>query len=189
MQELLNVGAAAAETGWSARMLRYLEQHGLVVPRRTPSGYRAYGLPELNRLRSLRVLRRRFGIDLAELESRPPGLDEPRLVLLPVELQRERMPGLHEEHLAAVDVGERPDELVTPRLLDLADLEPPTVERVDVRGVHGEQAYAASHSGCASTCSCAARSSFGVFTVSQSPAWRNARSLPSAASSGNVVDS
>ena len=67
MQELLNVGAAAAETGWSARMLRYLEQHGLVVPRRTPSGYRAYGLAEVNRLRSLRDLRRRFGLDLAEL--------------------------------------------------------------------------------------------------------------------------
>ena len=35
MQAPLTVGAAAAETGWSARMLRYLEEHGLVVPRRT----------------------------------------------------------------------------------------------------------------------------------------------------------
>src|ERR1700716_103184 len=61
MQELLTVGAAAAETGWSARMLRYLEEHGLVVPRRTEAGYRQYGLLELNRLRSLRELRRRFG--------------------------------------------------------------------------------------------------------------------------------
>jgi DNA-binding transcriptional MerR regulator len=67
MQELLTVGAAAAETGWSARMLRYLEEHGLVVPRRTHAGYRQYGLLELNRLRSLRDLRRRFGIELAEL--------------------------------------------------------------------------------------------------------------------------
>ena len=67
MQEPLTVGAAAAETGWSARMLRYLEEHGLVLPRRTPSGYRQYGLPELNRLRSLRELRLRFGIELAEL--------------------------------------------------------------------------------------------------------------------------
>ena len=38
MAELLTVGAAAAETGWSARMLRYLEEHGLVVPRRTDAG-------------------------------------------------------------------------------------------------------------------------------------------------------
>jgi DNA-binding transcriptional MerR regulator len=67
MQELLTVGAAAAESGWSARMLRYLEQHGLVVPPRTGAGYRLYGLPELNRLRSLRELRQRFGVELAEL--------------------------------------------------------------------------------------------------------------------------
>jgi DNA-binding transcriptional MerR regulator len=67
VQELLTVGAAAAESGWSARMLRYLEQHGLVVPRRTQAGYRLYGLSELNRLRTLRDLRRRFGVELAEL--------------------------------------------------------------------------------------------------------------------------
>jgi DNA-binding transcriptional MerR regulator len=61
------VGAAAATTGWSPRMLRYLEQLGLVVPRRTPAGYRVYGLGELNQLRSLQELRRRFGVDLDEL--------------------------------------------------------------------------------------------------------------------------
>jgi DNA-binding transcriptional MerR regulator len=63
----LTVGAAAAETGWSARMLRYLELHGLVVPARTQSGYRTYELPELNRLRALRSLRERFSVDLDEL--------------------------------------------------------------------------------------------------------------------------
>jgi MerR family transcriptional regulator, copper efflux regulator len=67
MPEPLTVGAAAAETGWSARMLRYLEQHGLVLPRRTPAGYRLYGLAEVNRLRTLRDLRRRFGLELTEL--------------------------------------------------------------------------------------------------------------------------
>jgi MerR family transcriptional regulator, copper efflux regulator len=67
MPEALTVSAAAAESGWSARMLRYLEEHGLVVPLRTPSGYRLYGLSELNRLRSLRSLRSRFGAELAEL--------------------------------------------------------------------------------------------------------------------------
>ena len=40
---------------------------GLVVPTRTPSGYRVYGLRELNRLRSLRELRRRFALELADL--------------------------------------------------------------------------------------------------------------------------
>ena len=61
------VGAAAAQTGWSPRMLRYLERTGLVVPRRTGSGYRLYGLLELNRLRSLKELRRRFRVELREL--------------------------------------------------------------------------------------------------------------------------
>ena len=65
--EPLTVSAAAARTGWSARMLRYLEELGLVIPRRTPSGYRQYGLPELNRLGALRELRRRFGVELDQL--------------------------------------------------------------------------------------------------------------------------
>ncbi|HEY7707032.1 MAG TPA: MerR family transcriptional regulator [Gaiellaceae bacterium] len=65
--EGLTVGAAAESTGWSARMLRYLEQARLVVPRRSPSGYRLYGLRELNQLRSLRQLRSRFGVELTDL--------------------------------------------------------------------------------------------------------------------------
>src|ERR671928_46004 len=65
--ETLTVGQAAKQSGWSARMLRYLEQLGLVVPRRTPGGYRLYGLRELNQLRSLAELRRRFGVALDEL--------------------------------------------------------------------------------------------------------------------------
>jgi DNA-binding transcriptional MerR regulator len=48
-------------------MLRYLEHAGLVVPRRTRSGYRTYGLLELNQLRSLQELRRRFRVELREL--------------------------------------------------------------------------------------------------------------------------
>jgi DNA-binding transcriptional MerR regulator len=48
-------------------MLRYLERAGLVVPRRTGSGYRTYGLLELNQLRSLQELRRRFHVELREL--------------------------------------------------------------------------------------------------------------------------
>ena len=63
----LTVGEAAARTGWSARMLRYLEAAGLVVPERTTAGYRLYGLRELNQLRSLAELRQRFDVDLAEM--------------------------------------------------------------------------------------------------------------------------
>ena len=63
----LTVGAAARSTGWSARMLRYLEQARLVVPGRSSSGYRLYGLRELNQLRSLRRLRSRFGVELTDI--------------------------------------------------------------------------------------------------------------------------
>ena len=65
--DAVTVSEAAARTGWSARMLRYLERHGLVVPRRTPAGYRLYALRELNQLHALAALRRRFGLDLAEM--------------------------------------------------------------------------------------------------------------------------
>src|SRR5262249_53403038 len=63
----LTVSGAAAETGWSPRMLRYLEEQGLLAPRRTAAGYRLYDLSELNRLRSLAALRRRFDLDLSEV--------------------------------------------------------------------------------------------------------------------------
>jgi MerR family transcriptional regulator, copper efflux regulator len=63
----LTVSEAARLTGWSSRMLRYLEQTGLVVPARRPSGYRLYGTRELNQLRSLRELRQHFGVELSEL--------------------------------------------------------------------------------------------------------------------------
>ena len=63
----ITVGEAAARTGWSARMLRYLERVGLVVPERTTAGYRRYGARELNQLRALADLRRVFGVDLDEI--------------------------------------------------------------------------------------------------------------------------
>jgi len=65
----LTVGEAAAQTGWSPRMLRYLEGAGLVVPRRSGAGYRLYGLLELNQLRSLRELRRRHDVELTDVAS------------------------------------------------------------------------------------------------------------------------
>ena len=63
----LTVGEAARRSGWSARMLRYLERTGLVVPQRSQSGYRRYGLRDLNQLRGLADLRRRFGVELGEI--------------------------------------------------------------------------------------------------------------------------
>ena len=63
----LTIHEAAATTGWSARMLRYIEESGLVVPQRSPSGYRLYGPAELQRLRTLREVLGAFGIDLSDV--------------------------------------------------------------------------------------------------------------------------
>jgi DNA-binding transcriptional MerR regulator len=48
-------------------MLRYVESARLVVPERTSNGYRAYGLKELNQLRSLRELLQRWDVDLSDV--------------------------------------------------------------------------------------------------------------------------
>ncbi|MGE5690800.1 MAG: MerR family transcriptional regulator [Pseudomonadota bacterium] len=77
--EEVTVGTAAARTGWSPRMLRYLEDHGLVRPRRTASGYRLYGLGQLNQLRTLRDLRHRFGLELDQLAFAARLRREPEL--------------------------------------------------------------------------------------------------------------
>src|SRR5436190_17448771 len=63
----MNVGEAATRTGWSPRMLRYIEHAGLIVAPRTDAGYRAYGLRETNQLHSLRELLGRFRIELSDM--------------------------------------------------------------------------------------------------------------------------
>jgi MerR family transcriptional regulator, copper efflux regulator len=65
--ETLTVSQAAGQTGWSPRMLRYLESTGLVVPERSPSGYRRYGPADLDLLRGLADLRRRFAVELDDI--------------------------------------------------------------------------------------------------------------------------
>src|ERR687885_230698 len=54
--DALTIQEAAETTGWSPRMLRYVERVGLVEPARSASGYRLYGPAELQRLRTLREL-------------------------------------------------------------------------------------------------------------------------------------
>src|SRR3954454_11626679 len=67
--DALTVNEAAATTGWSARMLRYVEGSGLVVPPRSASGYRLYGPGELQRLRTLRELLARPRRERRELQG------------------------------------------------------------------------------------------------------------------------
>ena len=54
--EGLTIQEAAETTGWSSRMLRYIEREGLIAPGRSDAGYRLYGPEELQRLRTLREL-------------------------------------------------------------------------------------------------------------------------------------
>ena len=80
--ETLTIHEAAATTGWSARMLRYIERTGLLTSPRTASGYRVYGPGELQRLRTLKELLRRFGTQRLEnrqarLVSFPPPREAP----------------------------------------------------------------------------------------------------------------
>ena len=71
MAGTFTVGAAASASGWSARMLRYLEGQGLVVPRRSAAGYRIYGEPAM---RALRIIEQAqlAGFTLAEIKALLP---------------------------------------------------------------------------------------------------------------------
>src|SRR5918995_4191849 len=65
--DALTIHEAAETTGWSPRMLRYVERVGLVEPTRSPAGYRLYGPAELQRLRTLRELLAEHDIALSDL--------------------------------------------------------------------------------------------------------------------------
>jgi MerR family transcriptional regulator, copper efflux regulator len=65
--EGLTINEAAATTGWSPRMLRYIESAGLIELPRSASGYRIFGPGELQRLRTLRELLARFDCGLSDV--------------------------------------------------------------------------------------------------------------------------
>jgi MerR family transcriptional regulator, copper efflux regulator len=65
--DALTIHEAAATTGWSPRMLRYVERVGLVEPERSGAGYRLYGPAELQRLRTLRELLERHELGLSDI--------------------------------------------------------------------------------------------------------------------------
>ena len=65
--EALTIHEAAETTGWTPRMLRYIERIGLIEPARTEAGYRQYGPGELQRLRTLRELLAEHEIGLGDV--------------------------------------------------------------------------------------------------------------------------
>ena len=77
--EALTIQEAAETTGWSPRMLRYVERVGLVEPARSASGYRLYGPAELQRLRTLRELLVEHDIGLSDVAFAQRLRQEPEL--------------------------------------------------------------------------------------------------------------
>ena len=65
--DALTIHEAAQTTGWSPRMLRYVERVGLVEPARSGAGYRLYGPAELQRLRTLRELLEKRELGLSDI--------------------------------------------------------------------------------------------------------------------------
>ena len=63
----LTIHEAATTTGWSPRMLRYVEQLGLVDAPRSAAGYRLYGAAQLQRLRTLRELLGTHRLELSDV--------------------------------------------------------------------------------------------------------------------------
>src|SRR5689334_6692778 len=65
--ESMTIQQASEATGWSQRMLRYLEQAGLVAALRTPGGHRHYGPRQIERLQGLRDLLAEHGLTIADV--------------------------------------------------------------------------------------------------------------------------
>ena len=105
----LTIHEAAATTGWSPRMLRYVEQLGLVEAPRSPAGYRLYGPAQLQRLRTLRELLDQHGLELGDVGFALRLHRDPALA------------GALQAWFAATPVRPRPADEATPVPLDDAD--------------------------------------------------------------------
>ncbi|MBI4898636.1 MAG: MerR family transcriptional regulator [Actinobacteria bacterium] len=77
--DALTINEAAETSGWSARMLRYIENAGLVEPPRSPAGYRLYGPGELQRLRTLRELLNSHDLEISNVGFARRLRKEPQL--------------------------------------------------------------------------------------------------------------
>lgn len=136
MTDMLQIGEAAAESGVSAKMIRYYEQIDLVPsPARRDSGYRLYGQNDVHRLRFIHRARELgFSVEhIRELlrlwhDRKRPSREVKKLALdhiAEMETQIERMQGMVAtlKHLAkSCDGDHRPH---CPILLDLAGMQKP----------------------------------------------------------------
>src|SRR5882757_2028143 len=75
----LSMQQAVDATGWSPRMLRYLEQANLVTAQRSPGGHRLFSPRQIERLRQLKILLDQFGIGITDLGFERRMRTEPEL--------------------------------------------------------------------------------------------------------------
>ncbi|MEP6851898.1 MAG: adenosylhomocysteinase, partial [bacterium] len=75
----LTIQQAVETTGWSQRMLRYLEQAGVVTAQRSPGGHRLYGRRQIDRLIQLKSLIERFDLGISDVAFELRTRTEPEL--------------------------------------------------------------------------------------------------------------
>jgi adenosylhomocysteinase len=120
----LTVQQAADTTGWSPRMLRYLEEHGLVTAQRTAGGHRLYPPRQVERLRRLKTLLDEHGLGITDLAYELRTRTEPALARdverwfgslhrsgLTEQVYRRIAGELHERHARTADRPETPARL------------------------------------------------------------------------------
>lgn len=71
----LKISDAARATGFTASALRFYEKAGVVVPERTPAGYRSYGKRDLETLRFV-ARAKRLGLSLEDVTDLLELLEE-----------------------------------------------------------------------------------------------------------------
>lgn len=64
----MNIGAVAAETGISAKMIRYYEEIGLIQSSRSPNGYRSYQTQHIAALKFIKHARD-LGFDFTQIQA------------------------------------------------------------------------------------------------------------------------
>ena len=75
----MTVEETAEETGWSPRMLRYLEKSGLVTSQRSPGGHRRYSPRQVQRLKEMKALIEEMDISITDLAYERRVRTEPDL--------------------------------------------------------------------------------------------------------------
>jgi adenosylhomocysteinase len=75
----LSIQETVETTGWSPRMLRYLEKSGLVTSQRSPGGHRRYSPRQVQRLREMKELIEEFDLGITDLAYERRVRTEPDL--------------------------------------------------------------------------------------------------------------